>query len=331
MNENVKGHAASGRGSVKNYYMLIVFAALVVIFSIASPTFLTGQNWSNLLIVQVTTGCMALGAMSILILGEFDLSLGYMVSFCMMLGAILSENGANAFVVIAAMVLAGAAFGLVSGVLTVKFKVNSFISTLGVGMLMNGLTQAISNGEVHSSGIPDFITEMGQGKFLGIGYSFWILIGLAVVMYFVLNHTTFGRSLYAVGGSQKVAFMAGINTDKVRILAFVLSAAFTGLAAVFQLGQSGAANPSFGFSLLMPAYAIVFLAATSFSLGTYNVPGLLLAIVLLGVGTNGIQMIGAPSWAEFVYNGGILIVAIFLVNKSTKAQRRLVQKQPESR
>ena len=297
---------------LKSYYMLILLILLCITFSMLSSSFLTVTNWSNLLIVQATTGAMALGAIFVLILGEFDVSLGYMISFCMMTGAVLSENGCNGVLTILIMIAVGAAWGFISGLLTVKMKISSFISTLGVGILLFGLNLAISNGEVHSSGIPTIMTAIGQRKVFGIGLCFWILLLFCAVVYIMLNHTTFGRSLYAVGGSEKIAFLAGIRTDRVRILAFVLSGAFTGLASVFQLGQAGAANPSSGPNLLMPTYAIVFLSATAFKPGTYNVLGLLLSIIMLGVGINGLNLIGAASWAEFVYHGGVLIVAVFL-------------------
>lgn len=307
-----KKSAGKQPSSIRNYYMLILLVVLCVAFSALSSNFLTVANWSNLLIVQATTGAMALGAIFVLILGEFDVSLGYMISFCMMTGAVLSEKGISGVGTILIMVATGAVCGLLSGLLTVKVKISSFISTLGVGILLFGLNLAISNGEVHSSNIPAIMTAIGQKKLLGIGLCFWILLLFCAVIYILLNHTTFGRNLYAVGGSEKIAFLAGVKTDRIRILAFVLSGAFTGLASVFQLGQAGAANPSSGPNLLMPTYAIVFLSATAFTPGVYNVPGLLLSIVLLGVGINGLNLIGAPSWAEFVYNGGVLIIAVFL-------------------
>lgn len=319
------GGKLHSRFQIKNYYMLILLVALCAVFGLVSSSFFTVANWSNLLIVQATTGAMALGALFVLILGEFDVSLGYMISFCMMVGAVLSEKGLSGILVLLIMVAVGAVCGLASGLLTVKMKISSFIATLGVGILLFGLNLAISNGEVHSSGIPDILTTIGQKKLLGIGICFWILLFFCAVIYILLNHTTFGRNLYAVGGSQKISFLAGVKTNRIRILAFVFSGAFTGLAAVFQLGQAGAANPSSGPNLLMPTYAIVFLSATAFKNGTYNVLGLLLSIIMLGVGINGLNLIGAPSWAEFVYNGGVLVLAVFLsqLDKYKKSHRKI--------
>ncbi|MCI8786253.1 MAG: ABC transporter permease [Eubacterium sp.] len=297
---------------LKNYYIFMLLIVLCVGFGLLSPQFFTVSNWSNLLLVQATTGVMALGAIFVLILGEFDVSLGYLISFCMMTGAVLAERGASGVVVLIVMVAVGALCGLASGLLTVKAKVSSFIATLGMGILLYGLNLAISNGEVHSGSVPGLLTTIGQAKWGGIGICFWVLLVLCAVIYLMLNHTVIGRNLYAVGGSEKISFLAGVKTNRIRILAFVLSGAFTGVGAVFQLGQAGAANPSSGPNLLMPTYAIVFLSATAFQVGTYNVPGLLLSIIILGVGINGLNLMGAPSWVEFVYNGGVLVLAVFL-------------------
>lgn len=307
---------------LKNYYILILLIVLCAVFGMLSPNFFTVSNWSNLLLVQATTGVMALGAIFVLILGEFDVSLGYLISFCMMTGAALAERGCPGGVVLIAMVAVGGLCGLASGLLTVKAKVSSFIATLGMGMLLYGLNLAISNGEVHSGSVPPLLTGIGQDKWGGVGVCFWILLALCAVIYLLLNHSVVGRSLYAVGGSEKIAFLAGVKTNQIRILAFVLSGAFTGMGAVFQLGQAGAANPSSGPNLLMPTYAIVFLSATAFHVGVYNVPGLLLSIIILGVGINGLNLMGAPSWVEFVYNGGVLVLAVFLSQMDRYAAAR---------
>ncbi len=147
---------------LKNYYIFMLLIVLCAGFGLVSPQFFTVSNWSNLLLVQATTGVMALGAIFVLILGEFDVSLGYLISFCMMTGAVLAERGASGVVVLIVMVAVGALCGLASGLLTVKAKVSSFIATLGMGILLYGLNLAISNGEVHSGSVPGLLPRSGR-------------------------------------------------------------------------------------------------------------------------------------------------------------------------
>ena len=155
---------------LRRYALVILLGLLVLLFSLKTTSFFTGRNLSNVLIVQVTTGCMSIGALLVLIVNEFDLSLGYLLGFCMMLGAWMSKVGFSAGVIIPAMLLASAGAGLVSGIMTVKCKVSSFISTLAVGITLSGFTTGLSGGSVLSRNIPTAIINFGQKRFIGVGY-----------------------------------------------------------------------------------------------------------------------------------------------------------------
>lgn len=147
---------------LRRYALVILLGLLVLLFSLKTTSFFTGRNLSNVLIVQVTTGCMSIGALLVLIVNEFDLSLGYLLGFCMMLGAWMSKVGFSAGVIIPAMLLASAGAGLVSGIMTVKCKVSSFISTLAVGITLSGFTTGLSGGSVLSRNIPTAIINFGS-------------------------------------------------------------------------------------------------------------------------------------------------------------------------
>jgi ribose transport system permease protein len=304
------------------YATVLILLALMVAFSFFSRQFLTSLNLKNLLVVQVTVCCMAFAAILPLIVGEFDLSLGYSLGFLMMLGALLGGQGFGAGVVIPAMLLGGASVGVLNGFLRIQFQISSFIATLGVGILLSGATQGMSGGSVLYAGIPPMVTAMGQSEFLGLGVTVWLTLILALVLVFVLEHTPFGRQLYAIGGSERVAFLAGIRVDLYRVLAFAGAGLLVGIASVFELGQSGGANPLFGPELLLPAYAAAFLGVTTYRPGYFNVPGALVAIVLLAVGFNGLNLLGAPYWLQPIFNGIVLIVAVI----TAKAEGRQILK-----
>jgi ribose transport system permease protein len=284
--------------------------ALIVAFSILSPQFLTNRNWQNLLVVQSVVTCMCFAATMPLIVGEFDLSLGSMIGLLAMLGAYLGGEGFTAATIIPAMLMGGVLVGVINGLLTVKLHISSFIATLGTGILLSGVTLGISNGQVLFSGIPKLITAIGQGHWFGLGVSVWLTLVLALIMFFVLEHTPFGRRLYAIGGSERVAFLAGVPTGKMKITAFAVAGLLVGVGAIFALGQTGAGNPSFGPELLLPAYAAAFLSVTTYRPGYYNVPGIVVAIILLAVGFNGLNLLGAPFWAQPIFNGAVLLVAV---------------------
>jgi ribose transport system permease protein len=292
------------------YASVALLLALILVFSVLSPQFLTDRNWQNLLVVQSVVTCMCLAATMPLIVGEFDLSLGSMIGFLAMFGAYLAGDGFGAEIVIPDMLIAGVLVGLLYGLLTVKLHISSLIATLGTGIVLSGVTLGISNGQVLFSGIPKLLTAIGQGRLLGLGVSVWLTLALALTMFLVLEHTPFRRRLYAIGGSERVAFLAGVPTGRMKIIAFAVAGLLVGVGAIFALGQTGAGNPSFGPELLLPAYAAAFLSVTTYRPGYYNVPGIVVAIILLAIGFNGMNLLGAPFWAQPIFNGAVLLLAV---------------------
>jgi ribose transport system permease protein len=304
------------------YATALILLLLVVIFSFASPQFLTATNWQNLLVVQAVVSCTAFAAILSLIVGEFDLSLGNMLGFLTMLGAFLGGHGYDARVVIPAMIIAGGLTGLLNGFLTVRFQISSFIATLGTGILLSGCTMGLSGGQVLFDGIPPTILAVGRGHFLTLGISIWLTAAIALILLYVLEQTPFGRKLYAIGGSERVAFLAGIRTGALKIVAFALAGMLIGVGSIFALGQNGAASAGFGPELLLPAYAAAFLGVTTYRPGYYNIPGAVIAILLMAVGFNGLNLLGAPFWVQPIFNGGVLIIAVI----SARAEARHVHR-----
>ncbi|MDQ0390925.1 ABC transporter permease [Labrys monachus] len=314
-----KSAAAAGPSSVtrkaativfKRYATVLLLVVFVVVFAATSPQFLTTANWQNLLVVQAVVSCTAFAAILPLVVGEFDLSLGNMIGFLTMLGAFLSGQGYEAPVVIPVMLLGGVLVGLLNGFLTVYFQISSFIVTLGVGIVLSGFTMGLSGGQVLFDGIPQVILSVGQEHVLGLGITVWLTGIIAALLLYMLEQTPFGRKLYAVGGSERVAFLAGIRTGLLKIAAFAIAGLLTGVGAIFALGQNGAANAGFGPELLLPAYAAVFLGVTTYRPGYYNIPGTLIAILLMAVGFNGLNLLGAPFWVQPIFNGTVLVVAV---------------------
>lgn len=300
---------------------MILLLGLIVLFSLVAPSFLAGRNWNDMLVVQVVIGCMTLAAIMPLVAGEFDLSLGYMLGFVSMWGAFLAQQNQGPWVVIPGMLGAGVVIGLLNAVLTVYFKISSFIATLGVGIILNGMTDGLSDGQVLFSHIPHVLTVIGQGSLLGLGISVWLTLLLAAVMFYVLEHTPLGRFLYAIGGSERVAYLAGVRTGLIKVVAFIVAGFLVGIGALFQLGQAGAATPGFGPDLLLPAYAAAFLGVTTFRPGYYNVVGALIAILLLAVGFDGLSLLGVPFWVQPIFNGAVLLIAVLTARAEARHVR----------
>jgi ribose transport system permease protein len=307
--------------AVRRYGTVALLLLLIVIFTFASSSFLTSRNWSSLLVTQSVVACASFAAIFPLVVGEFDLSIGYMLGFIAVIGAYVGGQGGGTWEVLLTMVAAGLLIGLVNGILTVGFKISSFISTLGTGIILSGMAQGISGGQVLFVGVPDAFVLVGRGRMAGLAISVWLVLAMAVVLLYFTEHTPLGRQMYAVGGSERVAFLAGIRTNRIKIAAFVLAGFMVAIGAIFQLGSAGAANPTFGPELLLPAYAAVFLGVTTYRPGYYNVVGTVVAILVLAIGFNGLSLLGVPFWVQPLFNGAVLLIAVLVARSEARHVR----------
>jgi ribose transport system permease protein len=301
-------------GAFQRHTILILILVLTVVFSLLAPsTFPSIANFQGLSLQNSVSTMLALAVLMVVVVGEFDLSVGYTLGFSAVLAAKLSADlGVSVPVTIVVTLIAGTLIGLISGLLVTRFNVVSLIATLGVGLAVSGLTVGVSGGQTISRNIPDFFSNMVQTKFLGLGAAVWLVLIVAVVLYVVLTKTPAGAKIYATGGSERVARMVGIRVPLLKCTMFALAGTTAALAGMMQLGLAGAANPSFGANLLLPAFAAVFLGSTTVRPGFFNVVGTLLAVVLLAVGFSGLSLLGAPFWLQPVFNGVALIVGVIL-------------------
>jgi len=303
--------------------LLILIAILFAVFSIAEPnTFPTVNNLRGIALNQSVSALLALAVLIVVVTGEFDLSVGYVLGFAAVLAADLSMSskvGLAGVVALVLTLLAGAAIGLISGTLTARFRINSLIATLGVGLAVSGLSVGVSGGQTLSGGMPHTFVDLARTKILGLESVVWIVLAVAVALYLVLVKTPLGRKMYATGGSEGVARMVGIRTRLLKAGAFAAAGAIAALAGVLQLGLSGAANPTYGSNLLLTAFAAVFLGSTTVRPGYFNVWGTVLAVVLLAIGFSGLSLMGVAFWVEPVFDGVALIIGVLLSRSETRA------------
>ncbi len=312
---------------LKKYIMVGVLLLILIVFSSMSKRFLTPSNINGTLLANTPSAFLALGGMFILITGEFDLSLGYNLCFCMIVGAFAAYRGAGLIPTLLLMLAAGTLVGFLNGLLVVKLQISSFIVTLSLGLALSGLSQALSGGGVIYISEPKMLMNFARAQIgkNGIGVCVVVFLIFALFMHLMLTRSKFGRHLYAVGVSRKISFMAGIKVDRVRILAFTFAGFMASMGGVVLLGQLGAASSSYGTSMLLPAYATVFLSNTAFKPGYINMPGVILSILLVQFGSNGIQIVGAPTWGEYMFEGFVLCFSMWLSTKFRATDEKKAQ------
>ena len=310
-------------GLARRHTILLLIIVLFAVFSILAPsTFPTLANLLGIAVGESVAALLALSVLLVVVAGEFDLSVGYILGFSAVLAAKLGGDlGLPVPVAIVAAVAASAAFGLISGLLVARLRVVSLIATLGIGLAVSGLSVGVSGGLTLSTHIPTFITGLARTKLLGVQGVVWFVVIVAGIMYLVLTNTPIGRKLYAMGGSETVARMVGIRVRLLKVMVFVFAGLLAGVAGLLQLGLSGAANPTYGSNLLLPAFAAVFLGSTTVRPGFFNVWGTILATVLLGVGFSGLSLLGVPFWVEPVFDGLALVIGVLLSRWNVRAVR----------
>jgi ribose transport system permease protein len=315
-----------GAKTLAQYGLLVVFAVLVGVFSVARPdTFFTSQNAQTIAAGKAVVALLALGAMIPLIVGQFDLSVGFQLGLTQTLCAgLMLKQHESALVAVVLTLAVGVAFGLVNGLLVVRVRINAFIATLATGTLAAGFAQWYSKGESIFGAMPASFLSLGRDEVAGIPLPLVYVIVLVVALWVVFELTAWGRSAFAVGGNPRAALIAGVRVDRVTIQCFVLAGVFASLAGILSVMILGSANPNVGPDFLLPAFAGAFLGATSIRPGRYNAIGTFVAVYLLASGITGLQQLGAASYIEQFFNGGALLLAVALSGWAAARRRARV-------
>jgi ribose transport system permease protein len=299
---------------VERYFLLLLFAVVIVVFSIKLPdSFATVLNFRNIVGNQAVLAILSLSAIIPLIGGQFDLSVGQVLGLTSIVTAsLLSKYSLPLWLVVLIGPALGALIGLFNGLLIAKLGLNSLITTLGVSSVIVGMISWYTEGISIVTGIPRELTDMGSGLWLGLPRPLYLLAAVALLVFYLLDHTPYGRYLQAVGSNPNAARLVGLNVSRISILSFVISAAITGFGGVLQVARDGGANPQTGTTIALPVLAVAFLGVTSIHPGRFNVPGTLLAVFFLATAVSGLSLIGVDNWVESAFNGAALVAAVAL-------------------
>ena len=295
-----------------NNFILIALGLFVLLFSLLEPdAFFTTSNFQIILGSQAVLVMLALALTVALTANEFDLSVGAVMGACgVWLATLTATYEWSLALAIPVVMLTALAIGALNAALTVWVGINSFIVTLGTGSLITGFAFKLTDSAV-IAGLPVLLSDITVTKIFGVQVIFFYAIGLALVLWYVLEHTPLGRWTTFVGSGPEVARLNGLPVNGIRAGALVLSAVIAGAAGILNAGALGSADPNAGTSFLLPAFAAAFLGATTIKPGRLNVWGTTLAVYLVIVGIVGLQVTtGASGWIVNVFNGGVLIVAV---------------------
>jgi ribose transport system permease protein len=297
--------------------LLIVFIAVFGGFSAWIPKrFPTSGNVQDIVTSQPPGIFIAYAAMLVLVVGEFDLSIGATLGVSQYLVLkLITHYGLSWGAAIAVTLACGAAIGLANAIAVVGLGINSFIATIGVATILQGLLQWISNGnEPIFGGAPQEFTTLAQTKYGGLALPVYYALVVSVLLWLLLEFTVVGRQMRATGANRVAARLSGIRTGRARVIAFTAAGVLAAFGGLLVTARIGAADATSGPGFLLPAYAAAFLGATAIRPGFFNVWGTLIAIFLVAVGITGLQLKGVESWVTPVFNGSVLLLAVAVAN-----------------
>jgi ribose transport system permease protein len=307
--------------SFGNIGAVYVWLVIIAVFWIWVPdTFPTSQTLKSVLNDSAVTGLVALALTVPLTARIFDLSVTANVGFCNMFVAyLLAKTGMSYAETIVLTLAAAMTVGLINVIVVVGLKIESFIGTLATGALIGAATTLVSNGEPINSGrISGGFSDLAGTELIGLTIPVFYMLIAAIAIWFLLEHTGTGRRLYATGFNVDAARLAGVKTRRLQAMTLMISSLLAGIVGIVLTSRIGAGSPGVGPPYLLTGFAAAFLGATQLKHGRFNAWGTVIAVLLLGTGTQGLAVAAAPIWAPEVFTGVVLIASLAV----TGLQRR---------
>lgn len=311
-----QGHRALRSQAMRwlgTYGTILALVLMVVVFSLLQPdTFATFGNFRNILNDMAIGTIIAAGLTVPLVGGDFDLSIGYVASFCGLLVIGLLDTGWPIPAAVAAVVAVGALIGIINGIIVSKIGVNAFIATLGTGTVVIGLNYAYSGGIPLQLTRAAAFTDISIGRVRGVPHLVVIMAAVLVLLWVLLNRTMQGQHIKAIGVNAETARRAGINVDRSRIIAFAVAATCAAITGVLMASNLGSGQVTAGDGFMLTSFAAAFLGSAALREGQFHIVGTLIGVLTVAIGNNGLAMIGAPIFTQYLFAGSLLVIAVAL-------------------
>ncbi len=298
---------------------LIGLVILMVLVSLASPSFFTVDNLLNILRQTSINAVIAMGMTFVILTAGIDLSVGSILAFA---GAICASMiGADTPLIIALFttIVIGAALGAVTGSIVAFFSVQAFIATLVAMTIGRGAVLVYTDGRPISTGdseVAEAFYQIGGGYVAGIPIPVIIAGVIFLICWYVLNHTRLGRYVYAIGGNEQVAKLASVNVSRVKVIVYAISGAVSALAGIILTARLESAQPTAGLAYELDAIAAVVLGGTSLAGGRGRITGTLIGALIIGVLNNALNILDVSSYYQMITKGGVILLAVVLDGRS---------------
>ncbi|MDR3484731.1 MAG: ABC transporter permease [Bradyrhizobium sp.] len=290
--------------------LLLALIAYIAIISVIAPAFLSPFNIRNVLLQVSVTGIVSIGMTIMIIAGQIDLSVGYLISFVACVMAYLLQAGWPEIGVAIVGLLLCLAAQTVTGFVVSRLKVEPFIITLGTMAIYQGFGMLITKGaEIPLDGKFELL---GRSKILGLPTPVYIFIGLCMAAWFILNHTVFGRRLFAVGENNDAAFLAGIHVRNFKVRVYALHSLLVAIAALILMSRIGVGSPTMAAGMELNTIAASVVGGAALAGGRGSIFGTFLGVIFLGIISNSMNIIGVSTFWQYVMLGSVVVTAVIL-------------------
>lgn len=305
------------------YMVYIIFVVVFILFAIilGNKGFVQPRNLINILRQTAMISVMAVAGVFVMAAGQIDLTVGSITAMTAMIVALVIQATNNIFLALVAGIGFGAVVGCINGLLVTKLKLPAFLATLGTMELVRGAAMWITDTAAVPIENKTFCTIFGIGEVAGIPVLVLWTILFYIVGILLFNKCAFGRHVLATGGNENSAIYSGINTQKVKVIAFTMSGAFAAFAGIMYAARMQAGRYSYGDGDEMSVIAAVVLGGTAMSGGTGSVIGALFGSVLMGMMNNAVILANLSSAQQTMIKGGIIIIAVAISNLSQRKKK----------
>jgi len=317
---------------VKQSDILVLVIALIILCAIAyaiKPVFLSQRNIMNTLRQVSLNAICGFGVTMIILLGEIDLSVGSQQAVAGILSVVVLNATGSIILAILAALLGGVVIGFINGILVTKMKIASMIVTLGTMAIWRGFSMVVTGAVSIQSAVPEF-SNLATGYVGPIPNAVIIAFVLLIACYYVLNHTSFGRMIYAIGGNKEAARYAGLPVDRIKLIVYIISSMMTMFAGVLLASRMASAQPTAGTGLEMIVIASIILGGVSLDGGIGSIIGAVIGMLILGVLQNALTLMDVSSFWQDITRGIVIILAVGVDElRKQSIQRRMVLAQKE--
>lgn len=309
--------------ALRSLSVLGILLFICLIFAIASSEFLTASNLINVALQTSIIAIVAIGMTFTILTAGIDLSVGSVMALSGAIAAGLAvRQGLGTFPAIGAALLLGALVGGVNGLLVIRGGMPPFVATLAMLAIARGLTLVYTDGRP-IAGIDDRFIFLGTGQLLGIPIPVILLILIGVIAYVITRHSRFGLHVYATGGNEETTRLAGVSPDRIKLAVYVISGTMAAVGGVLLTARLWSAQPNAATGWELDAIAAPVLGGTSLFGGVGSIGGTVVGAFIIGVMSNGLNLMGIPSYYQQVIKGVVFILAV-TIDLITKRRRRLI-------